>query len=926
MSLPSRRSFSASVLTLLGLGLVWALHVGSQTAPDQQIFGPKQYLRTTGPPNQYTDTFTVPASIGAPFKVHIVNGDAKGKHRISSGTITLNGVVIVRPRDFSRGHDEEEDDDDDDDDDAEDAVGVIDKSVTLQPKNTLQVKLEGKRGSFLTISVFGTTIGGANQAPTANPGGPYSGNVGQPIQFNGTKSSDPENNPLTFTWNFGDGATGTGSTPNHTYSAPGAYTVSLTVDDGHGHTKTTTTVARILSPLTEARLSHSATLLPGGKVLLAGGTGPTGVLNTAEVFDPVTLSATALTGTLTTARTEHTATLLPQTETLLIAGQDHLGLLFSTEMFNPDTQSFQALSPTVQVLRSGHTATGLLDGRVLITGGQSTGALGFPATETFSTLANALTTPRAGHTATLLPDGRVLMLGGEGLSGVLASAEVFSPSTTSFSAVTPGLATARVDHTATLLPTGLVLITGGRNSAGILASTELYSLTPADTMSPMVNQVSPPSSATGVDQTEIIGVRFSEPVDVRTLTSASVTLTSGGAVAATLSPGEQGLMLFVVPSAPLAAGTTYTLSLTSNIKDTAGKPLTAFASQFTTVAAPTITSFTPNNGPPGTTVTITGTNFDPDARKNEVKFNGVTATVTSASATSLTAIAPSGATTGPISVTTRGGTATSATNFTVINPTPTVTSFTPTSGKAGDQITITGTNFINVTAVTFNGSFATTFSVASETSIVATVPTNVTTGPIRVTTTFGTATSAGSFVVIPTQDFQLSALPGVTGVPAVGSAAFSIGLTGSGGFTNLTTLTVAGVPTGVTATFSAATLTAGQSTFLTITTTGTTPAGTFQLTVTATGLVNGASTSRSASVTVQVLGAGVTSLAGQVLDEDAKPVKGAVVKLGPLNAPTAQTGDRSEHSWLPDDDSGRRNHHGLGRAAEHAGLGAAGAD
>src|SRR5439155_21725865 len=98
-----------------------------------------------------------------------------------------------------------------------------------------------------------------------------------------------------------------------------------------------------------------------------------------------------------------------------------------------------------------------------------------------------------------------------------------------------------------------------------------------------------------------------EPVGVRTLTHASVTLTSGGAVAATLRPGEQGLMLFVVPSAPLAAGTTYTLSLTSNIKDTAGKPLTSFASQFTTVAAPTITSFTPNNGPPGTTVTITGT-------------------------------------------------------------------------------------------------------------------------------------------------------------------------------------------------------------------------------------------------------------------------------------------------------------------------------
>src|SRR5438445_3274321 len=84
-------------------------------------------------------------------------------------------------------------------------------------------------------------------------------------------------------------------------------------------------------PLTQARVGHTATLLPNGKVLHAGGAGPAGVLNTAELFDPVTLSATALTGTLTTARTEHTAALLPQPETLLLAGQHSHGRLLSHE-------------------------------------------------------------------------------------------------------------------------------------------------------------------------------------------------------------------------------------------------------------------------------------------------------------------------------------------------------------------------------------------------------------------------------------------------------------------------------------------------------------------------------------------------------------------------------------------------------------------
>ncbi|MGH7254386.1 MAG: Kelch repeat-containing protein, partial [Nitrospirales bacterium] len=244
-----------------------------------------------------------------------------------------------------------------------------------------------------------------------------------------------------------------------------------------------------LADLAQTRSGHTANLLGDGTALLAGGRNATGVLDTAEVFDPATLQSTLLAATLTTPRAEHTSSLIPGTDALLIAGEDALGQLFSTERFRVSTGAFAALSPTVSPPRAGHSSTALLDGRVLILGGRSAGALDEaeffdahpavvftpaydPEAGTFTALPNNLLTPRWDHQATLLVDGRILITGGRDATGVLNATELFDPVTEQFTALAATMTTPRAGHAAMLQPDGRVLLLGGENSTGYLNTAE----------------------------------------------------------------------------------------------------------------------------------------------------------------------------------------------------------------------------------------------------------------------------------------------------------------------------------------------------------------------------------------------------------------------------------------------------------------------
>jgi len=172
-------------------------------------------------------------------------------------------------------------------------------------------------------------------------------------------------------------------------------------------------------------------------------------------------------------------------------------------------------------------------------------------------------------------------------------------------------------------------------------------------------------------------------------------------------------------------------------------PAGTFITSSNFVVQPTISTFTPGFGPSGTPVTLTGANLN--AGGLSVTFNGVAAGLGTPSFGSVAVTAPV-STTGPIVVTTVGGTMTSSTNF--FYPAA-ITSFTPNNGAAGNTVKITGANFTGATVVNFNGTPAASFVVSNNTTIGAVVPGGVTTGPISVTTPAGTVSNAGLFYAAP---------------------------------------------------------------------------------------------------------------------------------------------------------------------------------
>ncbi len=214
----------------------------------------------------------------------------------------------------------------------------------------------------------------------------------------------------------------------------------------------------------------------------------------------------------------------------------------------------------------------------------------------------------------------------------------------------------------------------------------------------------------------------------------------GSALAAAVTNISSLQVTAVVPANPLTA------------------PITLITTNGTNVttdlfyAPPTLDTFTPTQGGPGSTVTVNGSNL---TGATDVRLNGASVPgFVVVSNTRITFAVPASATSGRIAVITPGGTNESSLNFTVRGPEPQITGFNPTSGGVGTAVTIIGANLASATAVAFNGVNA-AFQVVQETNLQATVPANATTGKIRVTTPNGVVDSINNFVVGDSADVRI---------------------------------------------------------------------------------------------------------------------------------------------------------------------------
>lgn len=269
-------------------------------------------------------------------------------------------------------------------------------------------------------------------------------------------------------------------------------------------------------------------------------------------------------------------------------------------------------------------------------------------------------------------------------------------------------------------------------------------------------------NVSGLVGTDTLEVQATDAASARKLAVAS-----GAATLAGITPGA-GLQLQV--GATAGNSTQYTFSVTPNSNLTLAEGSTTPIAIVATPASVSITSLAPTFGATGSSITITGTGFSTTPANNLVRFGTTLATVTAATATSLTVTVPSNLA-GTQNVTVQVGSQTSAASPYQVRPT--IGSLSANAGIVGSTVTITGSGFDGLTPANNLVKFGTTTAtVTGATANTVTVTVPATAGTQSVTVQVGSQTSSGSNYAITPVLSSLSAANGIV--------SSSLTLTGTG--------------------------------------------------------------------------------------------------------------------------------------------------
>jgi PKD repeat protein len=494
-------------------------------------------------------------------------------------------------------------------------------------------------------------LGRAGGIPTAVAGGPYRVRNGLSVAFDGTASSDGDGAIVSYQWDFGDGQTGFGAAPNHLYSAPGFYNVTLTVTDNDGNQGSASTTATV-----------------GIYSIWDGSTTPTRIdPDTSSVELGVKFQAdvpgyikgiffyknASNTGTHTGSLWSASGQLLAQGTFTNETPSGWQQLTFAAPVpiqanttyvasyhapagrYNSDQNYFLSNgvdNPPLRALRDGvsggngvyrYGTTALFPNQTYFSENYwvdvafvtSLGPDTTPPTVTGTSPAANATGVALGAliSATFSEDldastvsGTTFILRNSGGNTVAAAVSYDSASRTARLQPTSSLAGGQT-YTATLM--GGAADPRIKDAAGnALAADFSWSFTTAvpDTIPPTVTSASPPPGATGVSVGTTVTATFSESMDSATITSSTFLLrTAGGApVSGAVSYNASTCTVTFTPATFLPYGTTFTATVKGGaadprVKDLAGNALASdFAWSFSTPAAPSFVTIWPDSAVP----------------------------------------------------------------------------------------------------------------------------------------------------------------------------------------------------------------------------------------------------------------------------------------------------------------------------------------